>query len=419
MRILVEPSDYVLRNVGDMAMLRTAVSRLATYWPNATIQVLSDEPDALQAFCPEATPLAATGRRRWLTNEFIPGRHRAPYLSRPLQALLRNRAPELVEVLWRRRLRQQPSELQALNEFAETVSTADLIIVTGMGGITDAFFAYATDVLETLRLAVRRRKYVAMVGQGFGPLKNPRLIAKARSVLPRVNFIGLREERASRPLLQSLGVAPGRMMTTGDDAIEIAYHLRRDRLGDDIGVNLRASDYSGVGHALFAPLRQVLQIEAKTRQASLVPIRISFVPGEADAETIRHLIDGDNNQSLAGAPPASPEAVIHEIQRCRLLITGSYHAGVFALASGIPTIGLARSPYYIDKFLGLSALFGDGCQTVLLGDQNFAKNLVAVIARLWEAADQVRGSLLGEAARQIKLGHEAYRRIRAEIAARN
>ena len=49
-----------------------------------------------------------------------------------------------------------------------------------------------------------------MVGQGFGPLKNPRLVARARSVLSCVNFIGLREERASRPLLQSLGVAPNR-----------------------------------------------------------------------------------------------------------------------------------------------------------------------------------------------------------------
>jgi colanic acid/amylovoran biosynthesis protein len=419
MRILVEPSDYVLRNVGDMAMLRTAVSRLATYWPNATIQVLSDEPDALLAFCPEATPLASTGRRRWLTNEFIPGRHNAPYLSRPLQALLRNRAPELVETFWRRRLRRQPSDLQALNEFAKAVSMADLIVVTGMGGITDAFSEYATDVLETLRLAVRRRKYVAMVGQGFGPLRNPRLVARARSVLPRVNFIGLREERASRPLLQSLGVASDRIMTTGDDAIEIAYISRCDRLGDDIGVNLRASDYSGVGHTLFEPLRKVLRIAANTRQVPLVPIPISFVPGEADAETIRHLIDGDNDQSQGASPLVTPEAVIHEIQRCRLVVTGSYHAGVFALASGIPTIGLAGSPYYIDKFQGLSALFGDGCQTVLLGDQDFAKNLETAIARLWEAAEHVRPWLLEEAARQIQLGHEAYRRIRAEIAGRN
>jgi hypothetical protein len=73
----------------------------------------------------------------------------------------------------------------------------------------------------------------------------------------------------------------------------------------------------------------------------------------------------------------------------------------------------------LDKFLGLSALFGDGCQTVLLGDQDFAKNLGTAIARLWEAAEHVRPSLLEEAARQIQLGHEAYRRIRAEIAARN
>jgi hypothetical protein len=38
-RVLVEPSDYVLRNAGDMAMLRTVVSRLAQKWSNALIQV--------------------------------------------------------------------------------------------------------------------------------------------------------------------------------------------------------------------------------------------------------------------------------------------------------------------------------------------------------------------------------------------
>jgi len=294
---------------------------------------------------------------------------------------------------------------------------ADLIIVTGMGGITDAFPAYANDLLQTLQLAVRRRKYIAMLGQGFGPLENPRLVARARSVLPFVNFIGLREERASRPLLQSLGVASGRIMTTGDDAIEMAYHLRCDRLGDHIGVNLRASDYSGVGHALYEPLRKVLLNAAKTWQISLVPIPISFVPGEADTETIRHLTDVDNNQLQAAATPlASPEAVIQQIQRCRLVVTGSYHAGVFALANGIPVIGLARSAYYIDKFLGLSALFGDGCQTVLLGDRDFVKSLEIAIVRLWEAAEHIRPSLLREAARQIQLGHEAYRRIRAETA---
>jgi hypothetical protein len=111
MRILVEPSDYVVRNVGDMAMLRTAVSRLATCWPNATIQILSDEPDALRAFRQEATSLASTGRRRWLTDEFIPGRHKAlPFRV----ARLKHRTTLVIELLSSGRYRELLSELDVV-----------------------------------------------------------------------------------------------------------------------------------------------------------------------------------------------------------------------------------------------------------------------------------------------------------------
>ena len=417
MRILVEPSDYVLRNVGDMAMLQTAVSRLARSWPDATIQVLSDEPDALRALCPEATPLASAGRRRWLTNDFLPGGRFAPALAQRLYTSLRKHSSALVEARWRRRSRHHPGELEAIDEFTAAVSAADLIVVAGMGGIADAFPRYATDLLETLRLVVHRRKYVAMVGQGFGPLQNPELVERARSILPRVDFIALREERASLPLLHSLGVRADRVMTTGDDAVEMAYVSRQGQLGTCLGVNLRASDYSGVDQTLFTPLRQVLQRAARTYGVPLLPIPISRVPGEADAATIQHLI-GSPVESPDRGLLDSPHAVIQEIQRCRLVVTGSYHAGVFALASGIPAVGLARSSYYIDKFLGLSALFGNGCHTVLLGDRDFATQLETAIARQWEEADRLRSSLLMEAARQVQRGHQAYARICAEVSAR-
>src|ERR1700722_1545999 len=104
MRILIEPSDYVLHNVGDMAMLRVAVSRLAAMWTEALIQVLSDEPERLQTFCPEAAPLRSGGREQWLANSFLPIRLR-PYVSQEFPISLRIHAPELVEVFWRRRLR--------------------------------------------------------------------------------------------------------------------------------------------------------------------------------------------------------------------------------------------------------------------------------------------------------------------------
>jgi len=211
-RILVEPSDYVLRNAGDMAMLRTAVLRLVKKWPGALIQVLSDQPDDLAAFCPEVTPLLSAGRQQWL--RMIHGSERFPRVMRRL-------TPQLIEFLWRLKLgRQNRAGLADLLGFTNTVATADLIIVTCMGGITDAFPEYAANLLEVLALAVRSRRYVAMVGQGFGPLHNPKLVARARVVLPQIDFIGIREERASLPLLLELGVASERVRTTGDDAIE-------------------------------------------------------------------------------------------------------------------------------------------------------------------------------------------------------
>lgn len=59
MRVLVEPSDYVLRNAGDMAMMYVTISRLAALWPDASIDVFTADPNLLAAFCPAAIPLIA------------------------------------------------------------------------------------------------------------------------------------------------------------------------------------------------------------------------------------------------------------------------------------------------------------------------------------------------------------------------
>jgi colanic acid/amylovoran biosynthesis protein len=257
-----------------------------------------------------------------------------------------------------------------------------------------------------------------MVGQGFGPLHTRKLVKQARAVLPHIDFIGIREERASLPLLLSLGVASDRVMTTGDDAIEMAYRLKRDSLGEGLGVNVRIADYSGVDRSLLEPLRQVLRDAARAHRVPMVPLPISHVPGEADLETIRYVMDADHDSFGDGSPLKPLDAVIQEVQKCRLVITGSYHAGVFALANGIPTIGLAKSAYYRDKFMGLSALFGQGCETVLLEKPDFVQHLKDAITRLWNAAERFKPLLLANAARQIELGYEAYNRIGDAVSSR-
>ena len=150
----------------------------------------------------------------------------------------------------------------------------------------------------------------------------------------------------------------------------------------------------------------------------MVPLPISRVPGESDIEGIQYLMDVRDDSLPDGSPLEALDAVVHQVQKCRLVTTGSYHAGVFALANGIPTIGLAKSTYCIDKFMGLSALFSPGCETVLLEKRDFAQHLKDAIARLWNAAERFKPLLLANAARQIELGRAAYDRIGAVVGSR-
>jgi polysaccharide pyruvyl transferase WcaK-like protein len=410
-RILVEPSDYVLRNVGDMAMMHVATERLAQLWPDAAIEVLTDVPEPLSILCPTATPLRAHGRNLWLQPDFLPGKLQRR-LPEPWPEAIRAKAPRALNLFWRLKLRQHPEKADAIARFVRSVDEADLVLVSGMGGITDYFPNYARRLLEAMNLALAGKKRpVVMVGQGMGPLNDAELRARAAAILPRVDLIALREKRASAPLLKALGVPAERVATTGDDAIEMAHEGRLDELGNGIGINLRLADYSGVSSGALRHLRQVFAAMSERLGAPLVALPVSRVPGEEDMNTIRQLMPDDSAELERGFAVHTPQDLIQQVQRCRVVITGSYHAGVFALANGIPTVGLAQSAYYVDKFLGLADMFGTGCEPVNLDRPDFSERLESIIQRFWAEAPSTRPAILASAQKQIEAGHKVYQRI--------
>lgn len=412
MNIVVEPSDYLMRNVGDMAMLQAAIARMADRWPNGRIDVLTDDAEGLVRLAPGATPISSRGRTVWLENEGRQGLGRiGRRLSGPTQDRWRVEKPGMwlrakQSMLW---LRGDSASLAELERFHSMIARADLVIVTGMGGVTDTFPEFATALLSTLALAIHEKRYTAMIGQGFGPLQEPRLRALASAVLPRVDLIAVREEPASVPLLLSLGVSRDRIVVTGDDSLETAYGIRTDRLGDGIGVNLRISDYSGIGTSVVPAIQTALRNVAQRSGAALVPVPISRVPGEADLDSIRLLIGSVAASAMEGSD--GPEAAMRLAHRCRVVVTGSYHSAVFALANGAPAVGLAGSRYYEDKFKGLSALFGDACRTVMIDEPDLAGRLERTTEHLFARADELRPSILKEVERQIALGRAAFSRL--------
>lgn len=239
MRILIEPSDYPeLQNLGDVAMQTTAIRRVAKLWPSANIQVFTDSPETLPNYASNVQEMSTVGRRAWMSG-LVPERRVLRFLScwergmRAKHVQIAERIATASLTLYR------PHAAAALRSFLETTRTTDLLVVCGMGGITDVFEKYALDLLETMELVKNNgTAVVAMFGQAFGPIgDHTAVFQKASEVLPRVDLIALREARTSIPLLQSIGVNPSRVIVTGDDALEIAAENRQSKIKDCIGIN--------------------------------------------------------------------------------------------------------------------------------------------------------------------------------------
>jgi colanic acid/amylovoran biosynthesis protein len=266
-----------------------------------------------------------------------------------------------------------------------------------------------------MEMAIQHGIPTAIFGQGIGPIDDACLRARAEKILPQVNLICLRETVTGPKLLDSLGVPQENVVVTGDDAIDTCYSLRPDQPGTAIGVNLRISWYSDIPRDLLETLRRPLQQAASTLGAPLLSVPISRHPDEDDAEICRRLFEGyplieDSLHDLTLV-----EGMIQEIGRCRVVVTTSYHGGVFALAQGIPVVAWVKSKYFAAKLYGLSNQFGVGCEVVALDEANFEERLRTAIVAAWHSAEQVRTVLLEAASKQIAASKNAYERVHRKI----
>jgi polysaccharide pyruvyl transferase WcaK-like protein len=288
----------------------------------------------------------------------------------------------------------------------------DLLINPGAGYMCDVDKRFLMPVFDRLEAAIARGIPTAMVGQGVGPLTDEELCARASEVLPHVDFIFIRENRIGRPLLESLGVPSAKIIMTGDDAIDLAYLARRDKVGDGLGVSLRISSYFATQAPHLAALRPVIQDAASRHNAELVEVPIQLYWNEADVKAIRVVTQGYRNVRPSPRRLATSAETIKQIGRCRVMISSTFHGAVLAVGQGIPVVALVKSVEYTDKLVGLAAEFGEkGCQVVNMNAPDAGDRLAEAVEFAWASADELRPALLANAKRQMDLGAEAYRKI--------
>lgn len=424
-RVLVDNGEYWLRNRGDIAMMVMTVERLRQRWPHARIGVLTDQPGVLRGVLPEAEPVCAHSGGHWGRDGFV-GRieHAAgTTLTGPASVWWRS-----VTEVPKSRLRGVKSRVVSgvrtlIGGEADSVSDtppqlpvpaaieqASLVLAMGGGYMTDIDLYQAHRTLNLLERARALGIPTAMLGQGLGPMSDPRLLERAATVLPDVDVIAVREGLRGPALLTELGVAPDRVLVTGDDAVEFAYRMRRSEIGTDLGVCLRVADYSKVTDSARDTLGAVVRASAVEFDAALAPLIISEYDSEDRRSTLPLLAGASRIRPVIGRA-GTAEGVARQVSRCRVLVTSAYHLAVFALSQGIPAIGVTASQYYDDKFYGLADMFGAGLRVVHLDSTDLERELAQQVRELWEAAPELRDTLQHKAVEQIDASRAGLERV--------
>lgn len=412
LKILIDNSGYELKNHGDLAMLQVASERFKQHFPDAEIYIFTNAPDRLKKLIPYAIPASLAGRKQWdaqwniigSLHKLFPKSFYSWLDSREVFFKLKyhNFSRRWIE----QRLSKRGYDMQPMHTYLALVQQADIVIATGGGYITDTFERHALCVLKTLALAQAFGKPTALFGQGIGPLNNQKLLNFAKQVLPKLCQLSLREAVFSKHLALYVGVPENLIAITGDDAVTLAYSKAPLKLGRDIGVNLRIASYSGIKEDVLNGIRYNMNLASKMFDAKLIPIPISVHEGDSDIESLRMLLsdyDVDNTKLLD-----TPQKVIEQISLCRIVITGSYHAAVFALSQGISVVAIAASDYYRYKFEGLADQFGCACLIVDQDSSTFSNDMKKIINSSWQNADEVRIGLLEQAKIQVHKSELAY-----------
>jgi polysaccharide pyruvyl transferase WcaK-like protein len=409
LRILVDHSGYALLNIGDIAMLQACVRRLKALWPDAVIHVFTESPDQLQRYCPEVNAVAPT----------IVGRRRASVLPKSGQLAAEQMWKTAIPLLARSNVAGGADSGVLPLRVLDAVRRADLVVSSGGGFISDVFWWHGAGVLSVLAMAQRLGKPTAMFGQGLGPVTHPLLSRAVRLTMPRLTVIGLREEMRSMSILRAHGVDLQRSAVTGDDALLLAAPEARPRGGTSIGINVRVASYSSVDTTVAGQIVAVARAAARGRGVATVALPVSRYGAQSDLRSIQ-------SEDIGGRDPVTidefadirtPDELKDSIARCRVVVTGSYHAAAFALAAGIPAVCITRSSYYDGKFEGLAALFPGGCQLVRIGP-GFEQALADAIDRAWITDDVTRDRIHAAARAQVAQGYDLYQRFKTLVTPR-
>ena len=411
MKILVDHCAY--NNLGDTAMLESAVSRLLHTLPHAELFVI-DRP-ILKTAIWDLDRVSREGE--YLVNPFrgeffgwlqIIRRHyddlakktRNPALQYSGNEGLGGRLFRLLHTFRKYyKTLEKTNCSHSLQRIVKTGSAGYLSLYVKnnkhirqktLGGFCDKFDAlhmvgggYLTDMIHyelfnkcsLIHTFAEQSKPVILTGQQLGPFSSPLFKTALQKTLHKANFIGLREPTDSIDLCKEAEIDSKCYSVTGDDSFGLTpsknsiilqkldeYELQENGF---MAFNIRLGENAKENEKYISKISSIIDKTARHFQIPvlIVPIALGVLPGIEDS-------DIESGKMLAKKIKSTRTHVIENHNLTPSLIKGilgkafgavgtSYHFCAFALSQGAPAVSIYAGDYYSQKAQGLSAFWKD------------------------------------------------------------
>lgn len=418
MKILIQNSGYHLKNLGDLAMLEAAYREIRSLQPDADILIYTTDASRLELCCPSAIPVSPNGARMWARVGILPGRlgvvlsQRAPLIGR-FWLNLKQRQPKLV-----RKLTTSPLfskyEREKIQEHWNEVNEADVVIATGGGYLNTTFFAHGRIVALTLSLASHLGKKIACFGQGVGPFQGhasyfEETVAKLCSQCVSVGF---REDVYSSFFVKKHNLK-NTTFTFDDATLSFPANYKKGHSSAEekkrIGVNLRIVGYSTLDKEFSESFARILNEVSEKNLVELVPLPVATGGFDSDIIALESLQESLSNCYCTEVSVDTVSELVDRAKQCSIIVTCSYHAGVFGACSGVPVILISANGYYDQKLEGLRTAFDNNFVEIIdVRSTEWQSQLLETITKYLHSLEQYKWEVSEVRERYRKLVKSLY-----------
>ncbi|KQS17642.1 polysaccharide pyruvyl transferase family protein [Frigoribacterium sp. Leaf186] len=286
-------------------------------------------------------------------------------------------------------------------QLIEAVREADGVLVAGGGNMASLWPMHVYE-RNTLGLIARRfGRPLVVSGQTIGPVLDGEDRELVTELLDAAALVGLREG-ASLELVRSLGVDAAKTVGTVDDASFLAADAAPPALGSAgpdapyLAVSLSAHVGDADRGEFAAAVARLLDRVAGEAGLEVVFLAhwASLDPTEERGDSLLHRAVLDRLTVPARVEPTTDSPAAARFARgAALHLTSRYHPAVFAVAGGVPTVGLAVDDYTTIKLTGALGNFGQS--SVVSAAQLLSGEAEEVALTTWAGRDGVRTAWAG------------------------